>query len=224
MHAGLVPRCSFSDKQLHRHHIEAPAMPPRVSAGPMGWAERCGTLRARTYALKSSRCARRAQPRTTCSSGHSGESATGARLGAPVPPLSHWDLLARDLDASCRLIYRLRRTHAQWERFKASGIFRAEFCPNGSSCPTHAHRTGAREAARDRAEEAGDRAHARAHLQARRVRCVQLAPSACSPCSEDGVDGVHDVIALHAVRLDGASCRLHAGWRHDTRHTHTCNG
>ena len=138
LHAGLVPRCSFSDKQLHRHHIEAPAMPPRVSAGPMGWAERCGTLRARTYALKSNRCARRAQPRTTRSSGHSGESATGARLGAPVPPLSHWDLLARDLDASCRLIYRLRRTHAQWERFKASGRL---FCPERlflpEACASH---------------------------------------------------------------------------------------
>ena len=94
----------------------------------------------------------------------------------------------------------------------------------GFSCPTHAHRTGPRKAARDRVERAGQKAHACAHLQARRVRCVQLAPSACSPCSEDGVDGVHDVIALHAVRLDGASCRLHAGWRHDTRHTHTCNG
>ena len=141
LHAGLVPRCSFSDKQLHRHHIEAPAMPPRVSAGPMGWAERCGTLRARTYALKSSRCARRAQPRTTCSSGHSGESATGARLGAPVPPLSHWDLLARDLDASCRLIYRLRRTHAQWERFKASGHFSGRILPERfflpDACASH---------------------------------------------------------------------------------------
>ena len=202
LHAGLVPRCSFSDKQLHRHHIEAPAMPPRVSAGPMGWAERCGTLRARTYALKSSRCARRAQPRTTCSSGHSGESATGARLGAPVPPLSHWDLLARDLDASCRLIYRLRRTHAQWERFKASGIFRAEFCPNGSSCPTHAHRTGPRKAARDRAEPPGGKAHACAHLQARRARRVPFAPSARPSRSDDRVDGVHDDIVLLVLLLE----------------------
>ena len=68
-------------------------------------------------------------------------------------------------------------------------------------------------------EAAGDRAHARAHLPARRVRCVQLAPGACSPCSEDGVDGVHDVIALHAVRLDGASCRVPTACRMVPRHT-----
>ena len=98
-------------------------MPPRVSVGPMGWAKRCGTLRARTYALKSSRCARRAQPRTTRSSGHSGESATGARLGAPVPPLSHWILLRPHVDASRHLRYRLRRTHAPWVRVEESVRF-----------------------------------------------------------------------------------------------------
>ena len=48
LHAGLVPRCSFSDKQLHRRQHEVPAMPPRVSVGPMAPAERCDTLRART--------------------------------------------------------------------------------------------------------------------------------------------------------------------------------
>ena len=141
LHAGLVPRRSFSDKQLHRHHIEAPAMPPRVSAGPMGWAERCGTLRARTYALKSSRCARRAQPRTTRSSGHSGESATGARLGAPVPPLSHWILLRPYLDASRHLRYRLRRTHAPSGAIRIFGHFSGKILPERfflpDACASH---------------------------------------------------------------------------------------
>ena len=168
--------------------------------------------------LERSRCAGRAPPRATQTQGRSGECATGARLGALVPPLSHWILLRPHVDASRHLRCRLRRTHAPWERVEVSVRF---FSRSGLWGPTRAHRTEAREAARDRAEAAGDRAHARAHLPARRVRCVQLAPGACSPCSEDGVDGVHDVIALHAVRLDGASCRLHAGWRHDTRHTHT---
>ena len=139
------------------------------------------------------------RPRASGPQRTDGESATGAHHGAPLPPLTHWVLLPRDFDASCRLRYRLRRTHAPWERFKASGIFRAEI---GFSCPTHAHRTGPRKAARDRAEPAGQKAHACAHLQARRARRVPFAPSARPSRSDDRVDGVHDDIVLLVLLLE----------------------
>ena len=199
LHAGVVPRCSFPDKQLYRHHNEVPAMPPRASAGPMGWVERCDTLRARARTLGRSRCARRtvlAPPVHSAPMARAPRVRTMAllcrrcRIGSSFP-----GILTRPAASDIVCDAHTRRGSDS----KLPGIFRAE---TGFSCPTHAHRTGPRKAARDRAEPAGQKAHACAHLQARRARRVPFAPSARPSRSDDRVDGVHDDIALLVLLLE----------------------